>query len=255
LLANAEVWILVLQILHGSVGILHHDISPNNILFVYDAQGKAKCLLIDFDYAVTVGRIQQASHGFRTVCFPFLPVLSFSSSCSQGTPPFMALEIMLQSGANFKHVLQHDLESLLYVIFWMCNHMIAPGVEHVKGEIPHIHGWCNMGLRLQELGHLKLAHIVDAERIILAELTPYWADFKPFAKELLAAFFPVSPSLPNEIMPERMLAILNKAVSVLEEPEPPRPPKCSTRKKVATAKAQSQSALQTYVTLAGIKRD
>lgn len=73
--------------------ILHRDISPNNILLVRD-NGSIHCLLIDFDYAVTLKESSEqkasddsqdkatnkakASHGFRTVSiFPLL--LSFSN--------------------------------------------------------------------------------------------------------------------------------------------------------------------------------
>lgn len=238
---------LVLRILHDVVHVLHRDISPNNILFVND-QGKAKCLLIDFDYAVSVGKRQLASHGFRTVRFVFVFV-SQAHACPQGTPPFMALEIMLQGGKDFTHELRHDLESLLYVIIWMCNHMTAPGVERQlleEGDIPHIRGWCNMSLSLQQLGHLKLAHIVDAERIVLAEFTSYWEDFKPFARRLLAEFFPVKPADPNMITPEKMVKILDEARSTVKEPEPHQSQKSNR---------EPRSLRQEYKTLAGTKRD
>src|ERR1700678_1624931 len=157
----------------------------------------------------------------RMVCFVFVfwsSCVFTCSQCSQGTPPFMALEIMLKSGKNVRHELRHDLESLLYVVFWLCNHMIAPGVERelVDKNTPYIRGWCNMALSLQGLGHLKLAHIVDAERTILAEFTPYWEDFKPFAKHLLAEFFPVSAANPNKITSAKMLEILNEALSAVK---------------------------------------
>lgn len=167
---------------------------------------------------------------------------------SQGTPPFMALEIMLQEGKDFTHELRHDLESLLYVIVWVCNHMTAPGVERklVEGNIPHVRGWCNMSLSLRQLGHLKLAHIVDAERIILAEFTPYWEDFKPFARRLLTEFFPVKPADPNKITPENMLKILEEALSAVKEPELDR----SKR-----SEREARSVRQVYATLAGTKRN
>ena len=252
-ISEADVGISVLQTLHDSVGVLHRDISPNNILYVLDESGNAKCILIDFDYAASVGRLQQASHGFRTVCFVFV----FWSSCvftcsqrSQGTPPFMALEIMLKSGENVRHELRHDLESLLYVVFWLCNYMIAPGVECelVDKNTPYIGGWCNMALSLQGLGHLKLAHIVDAERTILAEFTPYWEDFKPFAKRLLAEFFPVSAANPNKITSAKMLEILNEALSAVKEPGP-------RVSKYSDSRMEPRSVVQAYATLTGSKRD
>lgn len=169
-------------------------------------------------------------------------------TCLQGTPPFMALEIMLQEGKDFIHELRHDLESLFYVIIWMCNHMTAAGVERelAKGNIPHIRGWCDMSLSLRQLGHLKLAHIMDAERIILAEFTPYWEDFKPFTRRLLAEFFPVNPAAPNKITSETMVAILKEALSAVKEPKP-----------LGSKRSDREPRLvrQVYTTLAGTKRD
>lgn len=251
---KVDVGILVLQFLHDSAKVLHRDISPNNILYVYDESGKAKCLLIDFDYAATVGRVQQASHGFRTVCCFLVPSLKISSSCiftcSQGTPPFMALEIMLEKGKNFTHALRHDLESLLYVVIWMCNHMTAAGVERelVDGNIPQIRDWCNMAYDLQQLGHKKLSHITDRERVVLKEFTPYWEDFKPFARRLIDEFFPISEAYPNKITPENMLKILEDAVSAVKEPEP-------HGSKHSDSRREARSVTQEYATLGGIKGD
>jgi hypothetical protein len=186
------------------------------------------------------------------VLFLFL-VLKISSSCifttSQGTPPFMALEIMLQSGKDFCHNLRHDLESLLYVIIWMCNHMLAPGVERMNEDRQrlHIRKWCDMEKTLQHLGHTKLAHIVDAERIIFEDFTPYWEDFKPFVRNLLVKFFPSSPAHPNKITPEDMLAILNEARSVVKEPHAPRDSILSDH--------PSESVTRRYATLVGTKQD
>ena len=253
-ISEADVGISVLQTLHDSVGVLHRDISPNNILFVPDESGKAKCILIDFDYAASVGRLQHAAHGFRTVCFVFVFWFQVSSSCvftcsqrSQGTPPFMALKIMLKSGENVVHELRHDLESLLYVILWVCDHMTAPGVERDLSDKkpPFIRAWCNMGLTLQDLGHLKLAYIVDAERTILDDFTSYWKGFKPFARRLLAEFFPVSAANPNKITSKKMLEILKESLSVVKEPEL----RASDRHK------ETRTVTQAYATLAGSKRD
>jgi serine/threonine protein kinase len=75
---------LVLVVLSTEANILHRDISPHNILFVRDEDGKANALLIDFDYAVMEmlreGQKEglRVSHGFRTVCTLFL--LPYSGS-------------------------------------------------------------------------------------------------------------------------------------------------------------------------------
>jgi serine/threonine protein kinase len=73
---------IVLDYLKRNVGILHRDISPNNILLVRDATGNARCLLIDFDYAVHLNSELKASRGLRTVStiFHFSMQPSYSNS-------------------------------------------------------------------------------------------------------------------------------------------------------------------------------
>ena len=88
----------VLDYLFLKLRILHRDISPNNILLVRDDNG-VHCLLIDFDYAVTLKAPSEskqkashgsrdkainktkASHGFRTVSISPYLLSSFLTSC------------------------------------------------------------------------------------------------------------------------------------------------------------------------------
>jgi hypothetical protein len=129
----------------------------------------------------------------------------------------MAIEILLEKGRNFHHHLRHDLESVLYVIIWICSHMEGPEVELEDPAKLTIRKWSNMELELRELGHLKLAHIDDAERSIIPEFTPYWADFGPFVLQLIRAFFPTRASEPNSINPDTMVSILEAAEKHIEE--------------------------------------
>jgi hypothetical protein len=41
----------------------------------------------------------------------------------------MAIEILLERDKTFHHHLRNDLESVLFVIVWICSHMEGPGVE------------------------------------------------------------------------------------------------------------------------------
>ncbi|KAF8240153.1 hypothetical protein L208DRAFT_1234557, partial [Tricholoma matsutake] len=139
-----------------------------------------------------------------------------------GTPPFMAIEILLEKGKTFHHHLQHDLESILFVIIWICSHMEGPEIK--RKDVAHltIQKWSNMESDLRLLGHLKQAHIDDAERTILPEFTKYWEDFKPFVLKLIRAFFPERASKPNSIDPDTIVAILEAAEKHVEEPSAPR---------------------------------
>ena len=132
----------------------------------------------------------------------------------------MAIEILLEMGKNFHHHLQHDLESVLYVIIWICTHMEGPEVERKDSTKLTIQQWLNMEMELRYLGHLKSGHIDDADRAIIREFMTYWANFGPFVLKLIRAFFPSRASEPNSINPNAMLSILEDAVKHVKEPPP-----------------------------------
>ena len=129
----------------------------------------------------------------------------------------MAIEILLEKGRTFHHCLRHDLESLFFVIIWICSHMEGPEVERKDAANLVIRKWSNLESSLKDLGHIKLAHIDDMVRTILPEITSYWEDFKPFIWELKQAFFPVRSADPNCITPEKMTEILKRALDTVQE--------------------------------------
>jgi hypothetical protein len=135
----------------------------------------------------------------------------------------MAIEILLEKGKTFCHHLRHDLESVLFVIIWICSHMEGPEVERKDVAGLAVRKWSNMELGLRDLGHIKLAHIEDAKRTLLPEFTSYWEDFKPFVLKLIRAFFPARASEPNCIDPDTMVSILEEAERDVKEPSSSRP--------------------------------
>jgi hypothetical protein len=131
----------------------------------------------------------------------------------------MAIEILLEEGRTFHHALRHKLESLFFVIIWICSHMEGPQVERKEIDKLTIRNWFSMESSLRSLGHTKLAHIEDMQRVILPEIPSYWDDFKPFISNLKTAFFPSGAVKPNCITPERMVEILEEALKAVEEPQ------------------------------------
>lgn len=130
----------------------------------------------------------------------------------------MAIEILLQKGITFHHCLRHDLESLFFVIIWICSHMEGPEVECKDVSKLLIRKWSDLEASLQHLGHVKLAHIDDMKEAILPYIPSYWDDFKPFIWELKQAFFPTRAADPNLITPEKMVTILERALETVKEP-------------------------------------
>jgi Fungal protein kinase len=97
----------------------------------------------------------------------------------------MAIEIMLKSGQLFCHDLHHDLESVLYVIIWVCTHM--NGVESECQDLDDL----DVGLR--QLGLVKLSHMAAAKLTILTQFAEYWVIMKPFILDLITTTIKDAP--------------------------------------------------------------
>ena len=139
----------------------------------------------------------------------------------QGTPPYMAIEALLETNPTFIHKPRQDLESILYIILYVCTFIQGPGVPLYKLNMPTVFPplctWFSDD-RTREIGYRKLAHLQCYDLAILPNFAPYWCDFVPFVKDLIDACFPVNARLPSELQYERALRILEKAYSAVEEP-------------------------------------
>jgi hypothetical protein len=136
----------------------------------------------------------------------------------QGTPPYMAIEALL--AVDFVHKPQHDLESILYIILYICTFVPGPGIPPNELTVTHmslpIRSWlCN---EIREIGCCKLAHLKFYDVAILPYFMPYWQDFTPFVKDLIIACFPVDACLPNELRYDQALRILKTAYNYVGEP-------------------------------------
>ena len=139
----------------------------------------------------------------------------------QGTPPYMAIEALLETNPAFIHKPQHDLESILYIILYICTFVRGPGLLlynlNMPSALPPLRTWFSNN-RIREIGYRKLAHLQCYDIAILPNFTPYWHDFAPFVEDMIIACFPVNAWLPSELQYERVLTILKKAYSAVKEP-------------------------------------
>lgn len=133
----------------------------------------------------------------------------------------MAIEALLVFSPNFIHKPQHDLESMLYIILYVCTVVWGPGLLLNESDISTmslpIRTWFSND-DIREIAYRKLAHLECYDHSILPNLAPYWHDFAPFVEDLIVSCFPVKPRLPNEMQYERVLQILEKAYDTVEEP-------------------------------------
>jgi len=93
--------------LYERAGILHHDISVNNLMV--DASDQSVGVLIDLDLAVRL------KDGERFI--PFEPVPA-------GTLPFRAIDVLDQGELVNELYYRHDLESFFYTLVWILTYHI-----------------------------------------------------------------------------------------------------------------------------------
>ncbi len=148
----------------------------------------------------------------------------------------MAIEALLAINQTFVHKSQHDLESILYIILYVCTFVRGPGLppalsQHEFDPSPPIRTWFSNDTDIRKMGYLKLAHLECYDIAILPYFAPYWHDFAPFAKDLIIACFPVKARLPNDFQYNQVLHILKTAYNSVEEPQTGRVPVTRTLKR------------------------
>ena len=130
----------------------------------------------------------------------------------------MATEALLRTNPNLVQKPEHDLESILNIILYMCTFFQGPGVPLDSPHLsPPMCSWFNNN-DSKEIGYLKLSHLECYDTAILPNFAPYWHDLAPFVEELIIACFPVEACLPNNLRYEQVLGILRKAYDAVEEP-------------------------------------
>jgi hypothetical protein len=133
----------------------------------------------------------------------------------------MAIEALVNFGKVFRQAPRHDLESLLYVILYLCTYTTGPGKLRKESEIPAtmtipLARWFKKDY-VKEIGRSKAGHMMMSEDAIIPKFDPYWSDFVPFVRELIGTCFASSPSNPNHLTHANMLAILDRALATVQD--------------------------------------
>ena len=108
---------------------------------------------------------------------------------AQGTIPFMAIDLLKEYSSpsnDFTHKFSHDLESVIYVLVWICVLYQAPNEIRSDRKIEQtcLKQWALakspndiQGLCDQKLGQLS-------SRSVLSDFTPYFEPLKPTVTRL-----------------------------------------------------------------------
>lgn len=114
-------------VVYTKCGILHRDLSVNNIMFT--RRGKAVVgILNDWDLAASVIPKDKATSKHRT-----------------GTAAFMALDLLANDGKPLLHEYHHDLESFVWILIW-CAFVLRFKGEQVDwaNQHPKIKEWTSI---------------------------------------------------------------------------------------------------------------
>lgn len=129
-------------------GFLHRDVSPNNLI-ITDHGKPEQChgVLIDLDLAKELVKGRSGAHHLT------------------GTKPFMAIDVLRRQD----HTYRHDLESVLYVLLWLCAVQAwHNGLGDPSGPPPRnmLDKWKNGSL--DDVADAKEGHMFDSlfERIL-----------------------------------------------------------------------------------------
>ncbi|KAK3332195.1 hypothetical protein B0T19DRAFT_439053 [Cercophora scortea] len=149
-------------------GVLHRDISINNLLINEDTNNPSRpSFLIDLDLAIKEDR--KGSSGARG---------------KTGTRVFMAIGTLLGE----QHSFMHDLESFFWVLFWICIHYTGPDKSRPVTEFDK---WNYVDT--EELAKLKLGTVTKESlfmKTMTDNFTPYYAPLIPLLNRLRKVVFP-----------------------------------------------------------------
>jgi len=135
----------------------------------------------------------------------------------------MSIEALKSADSQFIHRPCHDLESLLYVILFVCSSSNGPGDYRNYKNNPAtmsmpIRTWFDRA-SLREAARRKIAHMSAPDFCILDQLDPYWDDFKPFLRQLISTCFLKGIVERNCLTHDNMVSILSHAAEAVAEPK------------------------------------
>lgn len=137
----------------------------------------------------------------------------------------MAVDLLLQCHkpkADFVHTFSHDLESIIYVLLWVCVLYQAPNeVRRDKGiEQTCLKLWVAARTtdEIESLYYQKLGQLQSTTGVA-THLTPYFAPLRPFIERLYTLIQLSRDTVDNPLTHAAVLDVLMDAFETVTEPE------------------------------------
>ena len=147
---------------------------------------------------------------------------------SQGTPPFMAIALLLGASVeDTTHYAKYDLESLMYVTFFCATMLKGPydswrtELDFRAQESTPMREWFDLNQlegTYKQMGRKKVSHMEIFEPSIIQKMAPYFAPLFPGFINLRNAVFPPGSQYTNSpINHNTMITIFNDILSGLPQ--------------------------------------
>jgi serine/threonine protein kinase len=203
--------------------LIHRDVSYNNILLLDPEDRNSgefrSGLLIDFEYATSQSKSRALAPGSRTVRIVFLTISHSHLSISQGTAPFMAIQLLMKK-SKMRHASHHDLESLFFVLIYICTNLSGPGTIRTREELQlhssiPVSAWFKTSYSLRQVGIAKAGAFCQFEDNILKPFAPYFEDLKPCILKLFNEIYTDTPGIPRPVSHDKMIEIFTETLDTL----------------------------------------
>lgn len=154
-------------------------------------------MLIDFDYAVPIDRSSSDAIAHRTVSLYHHDLWHCSERSRKGTLPFMAIELIGGPIKSDTHFIYHDLESLIYVIIWVCTVQSGPNgakrsFKYEETELFVWNGGDGVKKTMRNIWDAKSNIMTNKdhfEKLILAKFDRYFEPMKDCVAQLRSILF------------------------------------------------------------------
>ena len=134
----------------------------------------------------------------------------------------MAAELLLK-GNKVTHHPAHNLNSLFYVLTFICTNLTGPNTPCSLDELLNFSSlpmaaWFMPDTSFEGLATSKLGIAHAFESRIVDHFSPYFTDIKPCVMELFKTLYPDGPQITSSLTHDRMIEIFTATLEKLPFP-------------------------------------